>query len=111
MEIDLGQDIVFNVKMGAKSYELSEPTVRDINELQKSLEGGGEELELFISLLEKLGLPEDVSNSLGVLRMKKLVDGIMGGISEKSEEACLYEGKGCKLLRLDRPLHREFKFQ
>lgn len=83
MDIDLGQEVVYNVKLGDKKFTLSEPTVKEMQTLFLSLKDGASEVDEFLSLLVKLGLPEDDANSLGLNKMKKLVDCIMGVGPEK----------------------------
>jgi len=83
MDIDLGKDTVFNVKIGADLHVLREPSVREIKAMNDSFKDGVSEVDGFISLLAKLGLPEDISGSLGVNKMTKLINGIMGDGAEK----------------------------
>lgn len=80
MDIDLGEELTFNVKVGSNSYILREPTYKDVKALQGS---DVEEDVAFINLVVGLGMPEDVAENLGVLKLKKLADGIMAPFSEK----------------------------
>ena len=86
MEIDLGEDVFFNIKLNGKVYKLLEPTVDHLRKYQKNIKikkDGDEELDSFMSLLVDIGLPEDVSKSLGFSKLKKLSDGIVGGLDIK----------------------------
>lgn len=81
MEIDLGPEIVITIKMGNDSYELREPTVDDVEAMTKAEDG--ETNKALIALLIDLGLPKDVANSLGIIRLKRLSDGLMKGFESK----------------------------
>ena len=83
MEIDLGTEAVINVKIGSTIYKLHEPTVDDIEVFQSKVKDKDKSLHSFVNFLIKLGMPEEVARSLGVLRLKKLADGLVGGLSEK----------------------------
>ncbi len=84
MEIDLGNEIIIKVKMGAEVYELREPTVSDIEKMAMVEEGdvkaSNRALQDFII---GLGMPEQVVESLGFMRMKKLAEGLTSSFSEK----------------------------
>jgi len=83
MEIDLGAEIVIKVKMGAKSYELREPTLDDIEKMAdkgKDDKSANRALQDFII---DLGMPEDVARSLGVMKLKTLAEGLTSSFSEK----------------------------
>lgn len=82
MDIDLGQEVVFNVKLGGQEYRLAEPSVSHVKKFQDKLKDN-DEISAFLFLIEELGLPKDVCGKLSVTQIKKLSEGIMGGISEK----------------------------
>lgn len=75
--IDLGSDVVFSVKVGDKTFELREPTVAEIESFKDGDKDG------VFNLLATLGMPVEVSKNLPVSKMKKLVDGLVAGMSEK----------------------------
>lgn len=79
MDIDLGEEVIFKVKLGAKSYELREPTLKDVKAMQKSKDQEG----AFVDLIVNLGLPKDVADNLGMLKLKKLSEGLMAPLQEK----------------------------
>lgn len=81
MDIDLGGKTVFRVSYDGKVYALREPTVNDIEMLQASTAGDEKSVKPFLDLVEKLGMPRDVANNLGITKLKKLADGITGEIS------------------------------
>lgn len=78
MLIDLGDEVEIKVKVGSQEYKLREPTQADIEILQ-----GEDKNNAFYEFVEKLGLPTDVSRSLGLMRLKKLADGLTGILEEK----------------------------
>jgi len=82
MEIDLGKEVVFNVKLGSENYPLVEPTVEHVKAYQKDMKEG-EEIDAFMSLICNLGMPKDVCSKLSVTQLKKLADGLLGGLDEK----------------------------
>lgn len=77
--IDLGEEVKINVKVGGQSYELREPTQADLERLQKA----GDDPEVFNDFVSALGMPRDVVEGLGVIRLKKLADGLTGALTEK----------------------------
>lgn len=83
MEIDLGNEIVIKVKMGKKTYELREPTLNDIEKMsdvdKEDVKASNKALQDFII---SLGMPEDVVESLGFMRMQKLAQGLTSSFSE-----------------------------
>ena len=79
-KIDLGEDIVFTVKYGGAEYSLREPTVSEIEMFKENGEQGSAPV---IGLLNKLGMPESVLNKMPVSKIRKLVDGLVGGMTEK----------------------------
>lgn len=84
MEIDLGQEIVIKVKLGDKCYELREPTVADIESLQhKTSEDETSAARSLQDFVVALGMPREVVESLGFLKLQKLSDGLTNTFSEK----------------------------
>lgn len=80
MDIDLGQDIEFVVKYNGAEYKLREPSVKEVSFLkEKSPDDQGAVLE-FLSIL---GLPVSISENMPVTKLKKLVDSMVGVLSEK----------------------------
>lgn len=84
MEIDLGTEVVINVKMGEEVYPLREPTLSDMEIMadvdKKDVKASNKALKDFICAL---GMPEDVVDSLGFLRLKKLSEGLTSSFTEK----------------------------
>lgn len=80
MEIDLGQEIVFKVKLGANCYELREPTLRDVKKLRAQ---DDDEEKAFEDFLIDLGMPKDVLENLGVFKLKKLSESLISTFNEK----------------------------
>jgi hypothetical protein len=78
-EIDLGDNIVFKVTYAGKEFRLREPTVREVQNFKDKEEGA----DLVTELLTKLGMPKEVLEEMPVSKIKKLIDGIVGGMSEK----------------------------
>jgi hypothetical protein len=80
MEIDLGQEIEFKVKMGDKVWLLREPTLKDVKHFREKSEN---EDDAFIDFLVKLGMPRDAAESLGILKLKKLAESLISSFNEK----------------------------
>lgn len=85
--IDLGSSKVFEVKLGEKVYPLAEPKVCHVRKYQKLAKEAdtSDELGAFIELVVDLGLPDEVAKNLSIMQLKKLSDGLLGGITEKKE--------------------------
>lgn len=79
MLIDLGEEVKITVKIGAKSFDLREPRQRDIEALQKA----GDSQDAFAEFVESLGMPRDEVDGLGILRLRKLADGLTGALTAK----------------------------
>lgn len=83
MLIDLGDEVVFKVKVGEQTYDLKEPNESQIMALA---ENDGDDNESFAKLkgfMVELGMPADVVSSLGVFRLKKFIEALTGELSEK----------------------------
>lgn len=78
MDIDLGQDIEFNIKYKGATYKMREPSVKEAASL-----GDSENSMEVIQFLSKLGLPEQVLSDMPLSKMKKLVESMLGSIQEK----------------------------
>jgi len=83
MEIDLGGKVVFKVRYDGNTYELNEPTGYDIQSLQKDLKDDSDNIKPFLGFVTKLGMPEDIAKGLGVTKIKKLANGLIGAMDEK----------------------------
>lgn len=77
-EIDLGEEVKIKVKIGSESYVLREPTQEDIELLSNE-----DNNQAFFDFIVKLGLPKHVTESLGVIRLKKLADSLTEELSAK----------------------------
>jgi hypothetical protein len=75
-EIDLGDDVKFNVAIKGKKYVLRELTVAEIEELKA-------ESTSLSELLIRVGLAPEVAKSLGLSQAKKLVESMTDMISKK----------------------------
>jgi len=82
VDIDLGGEIVFNVKLGDKSYQLREPTLKDVKSFKISTDGENAE-DAFIDLVVGLGMPREVAEGLGITKLKKLSESLITGFDEK----------------------------
>jgi len=82
MDIDLGEELVFNVRLGDKVYKMSEPTVQRL-EAYREKQSGNESMLPAIELLVDLGLPKQVGETMGVTKLTKLIEGITGALTEK----------------------------
>ena len=82
MDIDLGEELVFNVRLGDKVYKMSEPTVHRL-EAYREKQSGNESMLPAIELLVDLGLPKQVGETMGVTKLTKLIEGITGALTEK----------------------------
>ena len=83
MEIDLGQEIVFDVKLGDKAFKLREPTALEVQAFQRRSQDSEDTVMELVSFVAMLGMEEQVAKSLGITKLNKLVEGIVGGLSEK----------------------------
>ena len=84
MDLDLGEKAICNVKVGGKEYKMSAPTVRQSEIYQKTLaKKSGSEMSAFISLLEELGLPKQISENLDLVQVRKLSEGLLGLVEKK----------------------------
>lgn len=80
MDIDLGTDIKFNVTYGGQVYSLREPSVKEAMGFKKEAEADDMAVIKFISAL---GLPMEVAECMPVSKARKLVDALVGALSEK----------------------------
>lgn len=75
------------IKIGAKSYEIAEPRLEDMQRFQKAIkETDGDQVKqskAFPAFLKKLGMPDDVVDGLGIYQTKAIADGLMTPITEK----------------------------
>lgn len=72
----------FKVVIDDKSYEMTFPKVKHQRELVRQLagckDGSSEQLDLMISWLSTLGLPEDATNELAAEDLNELVQALVG---------------------------------
>lgn len=86
IDIDLGEsDKAIKISMNGKDVYLSDPSKGQIESLGKAMDEAEPDKadEIFKGFMVKLGFPEDVYDSLGVLRTKKLAEGFMDGLTGK----------------------------
>ena len=83
--IDLGSSAVFKVLVNGREIELREPLTKELKEMASKMKEVGDENsdQVFVDFVVKLGMPKDVADSLGAIRLKKMSEGILGGLSEK----------------------------
>ena len=72
----------FVFKLDGKQHTVKNPTVKQIEELQKGMEGEPD-LSQTIEFLEKLGLDKEVAYSMEAWQLQKVVESISGGDEEK----------------------------
>ena len=84
MNIDLGEEIIFKVALGDKTYELREPSVLEMSAFKTKIDASEDTgLAEMVNLLVVIGMPKKVVENLGIQKMNKLVEGILGGVTEK----------------------------
>ncbi len=81
MEIDLGNEVVFKVKLNGEVYSLREPTVKDIRVLNQKGEDKSD--ESVIDFIVSLGMPQKIADNLGLMKLKKLSEGLVSTFQEK----------------------------
>lgn len=83
-EIDLGNEIVYTVKIGSQSFEMREPSALEIEEFKRSVDAQGEStITPAIELVVKLGLPKENAEKLGLQKLNKLLEGLTGDLQKK----------------------------
>ena len=84
-EIDLGSDVVFSVKYNGQQYQLTEPSLEQVEEYQKAVKGKDEDptFDDLVGFLSSLGIPSEVLRKMGITKLKKLTDGLLGGLEKK----------------------------
>lgn len=83
MNIDLGDEVVFNVVHNGAEYQLREPLLKEVKEFQKQANDDNDDGDAFVDFVVKLGMPREVAENLGVIKLRKLADGLTGAITEK----------------------------
>ena len=88
MDIDLSQELVYNVKLpGGKVVVLREPTDEDvalISDLNAKEDPQGAN-EAFKQFIIGLGMPAEELKKIGVVRLKALAEGIMEPLSAEKK--------------------------
>lgn len=64
---------ILRVKIDGKVYDINYPRVGEIRKYTVEQKKGGEEVELIINLLEKLGLPVEVTDSMEIENLEALM--------------------------------------
>jgi hypothetical protein len=82
MEINLDSEILVRAKFGGQTFELREPTVKQVQAFQKMMKDG-DEMDSYLEFLEDLGLPKDVTENLGITKLQKLSEGLLGNFEKK----------------------------
>jgi hypothetical protein len=84
MIIDLGEIQKASVKIGASTYEVGVPNLEQSQNFRDKMKGQeGKELEVFVELMDELGLPSEVSKKLSVAQLGKLSEGLLGTPGKK----------------------------
>ena len=86
MELDLGSSPTANVKVGADSFKMSVPTVKQslkFNEKLSKTSDDSSRTEAFMSLISELGMPGNVVEALSIHQLTKLAEGLMGSPEKK----------------------------
>ncbi len=82
MEINLDSEVLIKARLGDKVFELSEPTVKQVQSFQKKMKGD-DDMEAYADFLADLGLPKDITENLGISKLKKISDGLLGSFEKK----------------------------
>ena len=86
MEIDLGQDITFNVRYNGETYELKEPTVGAVEKFEKAFnKKDSSKQRALIDFVSSLGMPSDVASAMGVTKLNRLAQGLTLGLEEEKK--------------------------
>lgn len=88
MDIDLSQELQYNVKLpGGKTVVLREPTDDDVALLTDidSKEDPQKANDAFKKFIMALGMPEEDLKKIGVVRLKTLAEGIMEPLSAEKK--------------------------
>ncbi len=80
MDIDLGQDVSFKVTYNGSVYMLREPSVKEVMGLKDM---DAQDQNAILSFMDNLGLPVAVSEKMPISKVKRLIDTLVGAISEK----------------------------
>ena len=86
MDLDLGSRPTANVRVGADTYKMSVPTVKQslrFSELLNSAKTDTKRTEVFMALLGQLGMPSEVVEDLSIHQMTQLAEGLMGTPEKK----------------------------
>lgn len=85
MDIDIGSEVVIKVKMGDKTHQLREPLFEDVDKLNAEVKKTPEDNQIlcFRDFIIDLGFPATEAKKLGIFRLRKLVDGLVGAFKEK----------------------------
>lgn len=79
MDLDLGSRAVKKVKYGDVVFDVSIPTVYQVQEFNKKVSAAEENSAVyFLELLIDLGLPKEVCEKLDILQAKKLAEELLG---------------------------------
>lgn len=84
MDLDLGEKAVCNITIAGDKYKVEAPTVQQSESYQNKIKVDGiSSISEFVDLLSELGLPKKVSQSLDILQMQKLAEGVLGLVEKK----------------------------
>ncbi len=84
MDLDLGQSVKYNVKINGVEYPMDAPKAVYVNNFRKKLNKSEDEgVELFIELCVDHGLPKDVTESLDLVQLTRLAEGLTGSNEKK----------------------------
>ena len=72
--------VIFQYKIDGETYDVRKPSVREIKELSAKQKdsNGVEDVDESIKFLAKLGLPEEVANSLEAHMIEQVIEDISG---------------------------------
>lgn len=79
--IDLGDDVKFEVKLKGETYHLREPSVAELRVFKDASDDAS--VDALSDLLAKLGMPQEVVQSLGVSKAKALIEGLLDLVNKK----------------------------
>lgn len=84
MDLDLGQSVVYKVKINGEVYEMSAPRAKYVNNFRKKISNDeGNEIDHFIKFVVDHGLPKNVAEDLDVVQLNKLAQGLTGSDEKK----------------------------
>ncbi len=83
-EIDLGDELVINVKYAGQEYKLREPRVDEIDKFRARADAKeGDSMDALVMLMTELGMPKEVIMKMGMSKVRDLIDWLMATLTKK----------------------------